>query len=239
MLLFSRIAFADNIDDLPDDIGAFDSEYNTTHGMKINDKFEKSNREIFYFNRKFDKVITNPAIEVYRKITFSAWGRKRVKNFFSNINEPRRMVNSVFSGSPSTFFIGGFRFLMNSVFGLGGVFDVAAKMGVKKHNITFTDVMSKRLEMKNGPYIILPLFGPSTVRNSTGLIIDTFASDPFDWLLPLNINIIKASIEFLLAKEKYQNTMQNIENVSIDEYATLRSLYYQSDVAQEFRVKND
>jgi len=221
---------ANSVDnDLPDDIEADENET-----IKIDDKFEKTNREIFKFNKGTDKIVIQPATKVYRHITFSQWGRKRISNALKNLYEPNHMINSIFYSNPAGFFRSGVRFLINSTIGLGGLFDVATKLGVKRYDISFADIMAGRMCMKNGPYLMIPVLGPSTVRNGTGLMIDKFLLDPFSFIFPFWGSAARFSIEIVSTKNDTNSMMQQINEDSIDDYAMLRGYYYQSEYAKEF-----
>jgi phospholipid-binding lipoprotein MlaA len=144
------------------------------------------------------------------------------------------MINSIFYSNPAGFFRSGVRFLINSTIGLGGLFDVATKLGVKRYDISFADIMAGRMCMKNGPYLMIPVLGPSTVRNGTGLMLDKFLLDPFSFIFPFWGSAVRFSIEIVSTKNDTNSMMQQINEDSIDDYAMLRGYYYQSEYAKEF-----
>ncbi len=215
--------------DLPDDIDADVSET-----MKIDDKFEKTNRKIFQFNKGTDKIVIDPVTEAYKYVTFSQLARQSIDNALKNLYEPNHMINSIFYLNPAGFFRSGVRFLINSTVGLAGLFDVATKLGVKKYDIGFADVMAGRMCMKNGPYLMIPILGPSTVRNGSGLLVDKFLLDPFSFIFPFWGAAARFGIEILSTKDDMKPLMQQMTQDSIDPYVALRSYYYQSDYVKEF-----
>jgi phospholipid-binding lipoprotein MlaA len=215
--------------DLPDDI-----ELDTSEAIKINDKFEKTNRKVFQFNKGTDKVVIDPATEAYKYVTFSQLARQSIDNALKNLYEPNHMINSIFYLNPAGFFRSGVRFLINSTIGLAGLFDVATKLGVQRYDIGFSDIMAGRMCIKNGPYLMLPILGPSTVRNGSGLLIDKLLLDPFSFIFPFWGTAARFGIELISTKEQMKPLMQQISQDSIDPYTTLKSYYYQSDYVKEF-----
>lgn len=232
LTIFLSVSFVygSSDEDMPDDIDVDD----TTDNVKFDDRFEKFNREVFAFNKGIDKIGIKPATKVYRKVTFSEWGRKRVSNALKNLNEPNQMIDSILYANPAGFFKSGVRFLINSTVGVFGLFDVAGKLGVKRVDISFSDVMAGRMCIKNGPYLMIPVLGPSTVRNASGLAVDKFVLDPFSLIIPFHITAIRFGLEILSTRSEKGPIMKQISEDSIDNYAMLRSLYYQSDYTKEF-----
>lgn len=228
-------AYGISDEDMPDDIDTDDSVCN----VKFDDRFEKFNRDVFAFNKGIDKVGIKPATKVYKKITFSEWGRKRVSNALKNLNEPNHMINSILYANPAGFFKSGVRFLINSTVGLFGLFDVASKLGVKKNDISFADVMAGRMCVKNGPYLMIPVLGPSTARNASGLAVDKFILDPFSLIMPFHTTALRFGLEIVSTRSEKGAIMKQISEDSIDDYAMLRSLYYQSEYTKEFTTYDD
>lgn len=214
--------------DMPNDIEINDE-------LEINDRFEKFNRKVFEFNKGVNKLLIPPATQAYEKITVTNWGRQRVRNILHNLYEPNRMINSMLYVNPAGFFKSGLRFVMNSTLGLGGLFDVATKLGVPRYDIDFSDVMAERMCIKNGPYIMLPILGPSTARNTAGLVINRVILDPFSYILPVYGSLMRLSIEIISVRHEKRAILNQISHDSVDEYAMLRGLYYQSTAVKEFK----
>ena len=224
MLLYTQKSFANN--DLPDDIDISDTV--------IHDKFEKFNRKIFKFNQQVDAYIFEPTLTWYRVITISHDGRNIVNSALQNLYEPNRMVNSILYGKPHSFFTSGIRFIINSTLGFFGMFDPATQLGIKVDDITFTKVMTDRLCAKTGEYMIIPILGPSTTRNTIGLMVDKLVLDPLNFLLPLSTTILKLGMEILATKETTLEITRELSKISIDDYAALKGLYYQTDFVKEY-----
>lgn len=220
--------------DLPNDI-----EMDTTSEVKVNDRFENFNRRVFEFNKGLDTVVVNPATKVYGKITFSEWGHERISHALQNLHEPTHMVNSILYGNPAGFFRSGLRFMINTVFGFGGLFDTATRLGIQKYDIKFSDVMAGKMCIKNGPYLMMPLLGPFTTRNVFGLGMDEIVLDPLNYVLPFYTLVIRFGVEIISVRYEKRDILQQINTLSVDEYAMMRSLYYQSNAAKEFTTYDD
>ena len=139
------------------------------------DPFEKVNRVMFKFNVKVDKYVAKPIAKGYRRITPKPV-RKGISNFFSNLREPIVILNDLLQAKFKQAGSDLGRFLMNSTVGFFGLLDVADKVGLKKHDEDFGQTLGK-WGVKEGPYLVLPFFGPSGVRDTFGLAAD-IRSDP-------------------------------------------------------------
>ena len=134
------------------------------------DPFEKFNRAMFKFNTKVDRYFAKPLAKGYRAVTPRPV-RKGISNFFSNLREPIVILNDVLQGKVKQAGSDLGRFLMNSTLGLFGFIDVASKAGLKKHDEDFGQTLGK-WGIKDGPYLVLPFFGPSSMRDAFGLVAD-------------------------------------------------------------------
>ncbi len=226
-LISTNKTYGNSINDLPDDIDDVEE-------IKIDDRFECMNRDIYFFNKSVDKVFILPSTKVYAKITINDWGRLRINNALQNLYEPNRMINSIFYGKPAGFFTSALRFLLNSTFGLLGLFDPATKLGIKKYDVSFREVTAEKLCVKNGDYFVIPMLGPSTIRNATALGIDKFVLDPFTFIFPLYATITRFGVEVIATRYDKTEVIDQISQSSLDEYAMVRGLYYQSDKTKEF-----
>ena len=137
---------------------------------KIGDPWQGLNKAIYRFNYRFDKYVLLPAVIGYKKITPN-FVEKGVHNFFTNFRNFTVIFNSLlqFSGTKTVQTTG--RLLVNSTVGLAGLFDPATPMGIPQHNEDFGQTLG-RWGVPTGPYIVVPLFGPSNVRDATGLLVD-------------------------------------------------------------------
>jgi phospholipid-binding lipoprotein MlaA len=137
-----------------------------------NDPWQTMNRGIYSFNDGLDRIAVQPVAKGYQAVT-PTWVRARVSLFFINIGYPVTMVNQLLQGKPKLFAQDTGHFLTNTVFGLGGLFDVADKMGMPEHHEDFGQTLAV-WGVPSGPYVMLPLLGPSTLRDAPGRIPDFF-----------------------------------------------------------------
>lgn len=137
---------------------------------EIADPLEPVNRVVDKFNDKVDRAVLKPTAEVYEKVV-PAPARTSVTNFFSNLGEPLVIVNQFLQGKPEEGFSDAGRLLVNSTIGLLGLFDPATQMGLPKHNEDFGQTFG-RWGIGEGWYVVLPIVGPSTVRDTFGKIGD-------------------------------------------------------------------
>jgi len=226
-LITSLNVYGDTDHDLPSDIDIMEE-------IEISDRIESINRGICSMNKGFDKILISPTTKIYGKITFSRWGRDRIKNALHNLDEPNRMINSIFYGKPEGFFTSAVRFLINSTVGIFGLFDPATKLGVKQYDISFRKVISEKLCIKRGDYFVIPLLGPSTIRNAVALGVDKIPLDPLTFILPLYSTMTRFGLELMSTRYEQEEAIDQINQSSLDEYAMVRGLYYQSDKVEEF-----
>jgi len=134
------------------------------------DPLEGFNRAMYTFNDKFDRYLLKPVAKGYHAITPTPV-RKSISNFFGNLHDPGIMLNNLLQGKPGQAASDLGRFLVNSTVGIAGLFDVATKMGLQKHNEDFGQTLAV-WGVGDGPYLVLPFFGPSNLRDGPSLIVD-------------------------------------------------------------------
>ena len=145
--------------------GAANGEQDTSH-----DPLEGFNRAMYTFNDKFDRYLLKPVAKGYRAITPKPVS-KSISNFFGNLHAPGIMLNNLLQGKPGQAASDLGRFLVNSTVGIAGLFDVATKWGMQKHNEDFGQTLAV-WGVGDGPYLVLPFFGPSNLRDGPSLIVD-------------------------------------------------------------------
>lgn len=141
-----------------------------------NDPLEPMNRAVFVFNDALDQAVLKPISEVYNQFTPDPFERG-VRNFFGNIGEIRNATNNLFQGKWRETATSSGRFLINTTVGIGGLFDVATKIGLPVEREDFGQTLG-RWGVPTGPYLVVPIVGPSTIRDGTGTLADF-------WLSPL------------------------------------------------------
>ncbi|MEM6640706.1 MAG: VacJ family lipoprotein [Pseudomonadota bacterium] len=140
------------------------------------DPYEQTNRKIQAFNDGADRVLFKPVAKAYRTVT-PDFAEAGIANFISNLNEPYTALNQLLQGKPGLAIHDLGRFLINSTFGLGGLIDAGTDLGLEKH----TEDLGQTLGvwgMGAGPYLVLPIFGPSNPRDAIGLIGNNLGNPP-------------------------------------------------------------
>lgn len=160
------------------------SEFKDQRFAEVEDPWEGFNRNIYRFNFYFDKYLFLPVVNGYEYIA-PVFVQNRISGVFNNLGEIRNLTNSLFQmkGTESATTLG--RFVTNSTLGLGGMFDPATKFGLKRHEEDFGKTLA-HWGAASGPYLVLPIFGPSSLRDAEGLAVDSgityaiyTAVDPF------------------------------------------------------------
>lgn len=140
-------------------------------GPNPRDPFEPFNRSVSRFNEGLDEAIVKPVAQVYQDVLPSPI-RTGVNNFFSNLTDIWSMVNNLLQGRPQAAGESLMRFSVNTTLGLGGVLDWATEMGIERQRQDFGNTLG-RWGVGTGPYLVLPILGPSTVRDAAALVVDS------------------------------------------------------------------
>ena len=140
------------------------------------DPLERSNRAVFAFNQRIDRVLFKPAAEIY-KTRLPPSLRTGVSNFFRNLAEPTTVLNDVLQGQGRQAINDGARFIINTTLGVFGFFDVAGPLGMAHHQEDYGQTLA-RWGVPAGPYLVLPIFGSSNFRDVTGKLPALYLSDP-------------------------------------------------------------
>ena len=195
------------------------------------DPLESINRPIFEFNYQADKYVIKPVAKGYRAIT-TPFVRDRIRSALANLMEPVSAGNYILQGEPVDSAKSLSRFVINSTLGLAGMFDVAEGWGLPCKRATFNETFAKWC-IPQGPYLVLPLIGPSTPRAAAGLALE-FVFDPVYWATYNDANVHdKASWGYaallgITAREQAIELLDDLESNSVDFYATMRSAYLQN-----------
>jgi phospholipid-binding lipoprotein MlaA len=187
------------------------------------DPLEPLNRGIYQFNYMVDGAILKPVTMIYRGVMPDK-GEEMVHNFIVNIYTPVIFANSVLQGDPENSFSSFWRFVVNTTMGLGGIFDVASETSLKVRDTNFGDTLAV-YGCSPGPYLVLPIIGPSNGRDAVGRVADAFLN-PF--------NYVDEGVSYTLwtataVDQRNQNMklLDDIYNTSLDPYSTFRSGYAQ------------
>ena len=191
----------------------------------INDPWEPLNRAVFDLNRGLDRVLLKPVAQAYRGVV-PEFGRDMAKNFLDNLRSPVILANDILQGEKDRAVETGSRLLANTTIGLGGVFNVT---NIKFHNEDFGQTLAV-WGFGEGPYLVLPLLGPSPIRDTIGLVGDSLM-DPVAWYAGRHeryaITWVRYGARATDSRSRNIETLDEIERGAIDLYATVRSLYRQ------------
>ena len=195
---------------------------------EVNDPLEDLNRITYEFNEKLDSTILKPTAELYSK--FPPKVKQGVTNFFNNLEEIDTSVNQLLQGKPKKSLNDLTRFVINSTIGIGGLFDVASKMGLERHEEDFGQTLAV-WGVPEGPYIMLPFLGPSTLRDTASRPVSSFLSVTFH-MTDTDVNIGLKSVDALETRER----LLDVESLmSGDKYSFVRDAYMQS---MEYEIKD-
>ena len=211
------------------------ADYNET-----NDPIEPTNRAIYAFNNGLDTVIMRPAARAYRFL-IPAPVRGGIHNVLSNLGTPVQLGNDILEGKPRRAGDTTMRFLINTTAGVVGVFDVATGWGYSDHDSDFGMTMAL-WGLPEGPFLFLPVFGPSDPRDAVGLGVNA-AMDPFTWVgqgtAVRALDWSRFAMNGLDQRERHLDDIDSIKKTALDPYATFRSLYRQHRRGQIEDARND
>lgn len=194
-----------------------------------NDPLEPMNRRIFAFNEFLDRYLIKPVAQGYRTIV-PAFGRNAIQHFLGNLNEPVIFANDMMQGEFKVANVTAARFLINSTFGLGGLLDVASGSGLERQSGDFGQTLYS-WGVPSGPYLVLPIFGPSNPRDGFGMAVDG-VMDPFGYLAgdygaSNSATIGRMAGQGVDTRSRNIETLDDLQRNAIDFYAEIRSLYRQ------------
>ena len=189
-----------------------------------NDPLEVPNRMFFAFNEALDFMIIRPVAVTYRFIVPTGV-RNSVRNFLRNLRSPVILANDLLQGDLDRAEITFTRFFINSTIGLLGVFDIAAESGFAYHDEDFGQTMGT-YGAGEGFYLVLPILGPSSLRDGGGRIVDIFL-DPLTYLAPQEVGLGRAVATGIDYRSRNIEELDELKADSLDFYARIRSLYRQ------------
>jgi phospholipid-binding lipoprotein MlaA len=193
-----------------------------------NDPWEKTNRDIFDFDVRLDHAVARPIAKGYRAAVPEPV-RDGIHNALSNLNSPVVLANDVLQGDGDKAVDTAGRIVINSTVGLGGLIDVASKIGIPGHDNDFGITLGKN-NIAEGSYLVLPFAGPLPPRDLLGVAVDQ-AFDPLTYVRFHGKDtwmVVRFGIGILDARTSTLDAVETIERSSIDFYATTRNLYRQS-----------
>ena len=215
---------------------------NKQESKEIKDCFEKLNRTTFAFNQGLDKAIIKPISRSYRNLPDPI--QKGTKNAVTNLSNLITIPNNILQGDVKTAVINTGRLVVNTTVGLLGTIDVANKMGFPKYEKEDYGQTLGAWGIGPGCYIVLPVLGPSTIRDTAGSFANVLGGDPWynasvhgnNEFLSEGVFLTSKALEGINFRSENLESFDNLNKNSIDFYASLRSLYIQD---RENKIKNN
>jgi len=223
-----------------DDVKTSSEDFETTvFEDEIYDPLEGINRAVFGFNNVADRIVLEPVAKGYKKLPPPI--QSGIGNFLRNLKLPLVALNQLLQGQSQNAAESTGRFFVNSTIGIFGLIDVADNMGLEEKEEDFGQTLAT-WGVGDGFYIVLPLFGPSNVRDTTGMIM-TLMTDPVNayaanrdeaWVIPL-----RTAANAVDQRSKIMDEVNALRDNSVDYYAAVRSSYYQNRKAAIMNTNDD
>ncbi len=187
------------------------------------DPLEPVNRVIHEFNETLDRLALKPIAQGYRAVT-PRFVQIGVRNFFSNLEDVGVMANNLLQFKVEQGANDFMRLAVNSTFGLLGLLDVASEMGLRKHDEDFGQTLG-RWGLETGPYLVLPLFGPSNFRDAVGLFVDKTYLDPLRHIDDVGVRNRTAALRVVSRRSDLLDAKKAVEMAALDGYEFTRDFY--------------
>ncbi|HXN16080.1 MAG TPA: VacJ family lipoprotein [Usitatibacter sp.] len=202
----------------------------TTGGNDPRDPWEPFNRKVFAFNDQLDRVVLKPVAQGYQKVT-PEFMQEGVNNFFDNLDDLGTGLNNFLQGKPKQGASDLGRLVVNSVIGIFGLWDIATPLGLEKHQEDFGQTLAV-WGVKDGPYLVIPLLGPSTARDAPAKAVDPswyysrwIDEDPY-WSLWV--------LEKIRTRANLLKAERVLDEAAIDKYSFIRDGWLQRRRSQIF-----
>ena len=217
-------------------LGALSGCATTGRAGNPRDPWEPLNRELQSFNEGFDNLLLKPVATFYVD-KVPALVRTGVSNFFRNVDDLWSAANSLMQGRLQDAEENFARFHINTMFGVLGIFDVASELNIDRHKEDFGQTLG-RWGVPHGPYLVIPFYGPSTVRDAASLAVDR----RYDLVRAINNPDLRHAVYGIHTVDRRANlllTVNVLEGAAIDRYAFTRDAYLQYRRAETFDREND
>jgi len=189
------------------------------------DPWEPFNRSVFEFNEGLDAYVLKPVVAGYRFV-LPEFVREGIYNFFSNYNDIYTALNNLLQGKPDYAFNDLMRVVVNTTMGLGGLIDLATPGGLEKHKEDFGQTFGV-WGVPSGPYVVLPFFGPSSVRDTFGTVADLETDYLFKYIPNVGLRNSLTGLRVVNARNTYYEAGDLLDGAAIDKYSFLRDAYIQ------------
>ncbi len=248
IVLFSQFQYLNAIADSDGEVEVSSKENNN---KEVKDCFEGINRGIFAFNQGLDKVIFKPLSKGYRKLPQPI--RSGTSNVLNNLGNVVTIPNNILQGQAKDAGINSLRLIVNSTLGIAGIFDVASYYGLEKRDKEDYGQTFGTWGVGEGCYFVLPVLGPTTVRDSIGSLVNVVGGDAWYNVTVANDTQYFNEADYYLSRvlsgvdfrAKNIESFDSLEKTSIDLYASIRSLYLQdrqrkiNNLDEETETMND
>lgn len=203
-----------------------------------NDPMEGFNRGIFWVNDGLDRYVLEPVATGFDYVV-PDFAQRALRNAFDNLRFPIVFFNNLFQAKPKVAGVEIARFVMNTSLGLGGLMDPAGSIGLKKSNEDFGQTLGY-WGVPPGPYLMLPFFGPSNVRDTGGLVVDS-AFRAIGFFIPFVASLAMQAVDTLNRRSLIRREIQAERRAALDWYAAVRSAYsqYRENLIQDRRQAAD
>lgn len=189
----------------------------------VYDPWEKTNRKIFAFNSALDNKIVAPVARGYRAVVPDPV-ETGIGNFFSNLDDVNVFVNDVLQGRPEKAGNAATRFAINTVFGIAGIFDISTRIGLPKHYESFGQTLGV-WGIGEGPFVVLPLYGPNNLRSSAGLVVESQTTSVPPYLTNDARILFGATALNLVDTRAQLLSAGNVLDTALDPYLLLRDAW--------------
>jgi phospholipid-binding lipoprotein MlaA len=200
-------------------------------GKNPRDPYERVNRQVFAFNDKFDRYFMKPLAQGYQWVVPHAI-RLCFNNGFTNMLEIRNAVNDILQIKPAGAATDTGRLVINSTLGVAGCFDVATRMGLDRRQQDFGLTLA-RWGVETGPYLVLPVLGPSDVRDGIGLVPDSYTS-PIGYIFPVVARNAVLGVYLIDTRAALLDATMLIEQAALDPYQFTRDAYFQHRTSLQY-----
>ena len=217
----------------------FDEDWGIDETLGFPDPFEPINRLFLGFNRGLDKVLFDPLTQLYR-FALPPPMRLVIRRVFLNLGSPPIIVNDLLQGEFEDAGVALGRLSMNTLLGGGGMIDVAAGAGMSRHTADFGQTLALAA-VPSGPYLVLPVLGPATVRDGLGTVVDILFQPTYYFIGPASLLVgptevlLYTGTSGISTRDRHYLEIKALEESSVDFYSSLRNGYYQQRVERIWR----
>ena len=201
------------------------------------DPWESFNRSVFEFNEGLDAYLLKPVVAGYRFV-LPEFVREGIYNFFSNYNDIYTALQNMLQGKPDFAFNDLMRVVVNTTFGLGGLIDMATPGGLVKHKEDWGQTFGV-WGVPAGPYVVLPFFGPSNVRDTFGTAADLESDYLFSYVKDIGLRNSITGLRVVNARNTYYEAGDLLDGAALDKYSFLRDAYIQRRAYQVNEGRDD